>query len=67
MTTTVIIGVQGNKNVLIKTSSNNISIKPGYWMTLTMSGDQKIILSETGEFVVVGQPGYTITESKQEF
>ena len=38
MTTTVLIGTQGNKNVKVKTPNGDMILKPGHWLTLGIHG-----------------------------
>jgi hypothetical protein len=51
MTTTVLIGVQGNKNVKLSGPHGEVLLKPGRYTTLLIHGDQSIAVQEHGEFV----------------
>lgn len=52
MTTTVLIGTQGNKAVKIDCPGNpGMIVQPGRWLTLYIHGDQTIQVQETGDFV----------------
>lgn len=57
MTTTVLIGTTGNKNVRVKCPSGDLILKPGRWLTLGIHGDQTINVQEDGDFVDPG-PGW---------
>lgn len=54
MTTTVLIGTQGNKAVRIETPNGPAALLPGRWFTLTIHGDQCLSIHETGEFINAG-------------
>lgn len=51
MTTTVLIGTQGNKVVKLMTPSGEMLLQPGRWLTVGIHGDQSVTVQETGEFV----------------
>lgn len=51
MTTTVLIGTQGNKNVRVKTPQGDMILKSGHWLTLGIHGEQAIEVQEDGDFV----------------
>jgi len=53
MTTTVLIGTQGNKNVKVKTPNGDMILKPGHWLTLGIHGEQTLNVQEDGDFVSV--------------
>lgn len=54
MTTTVLIGTQGNKEVSIQTPQGRMVLPPGRWFTLSIHGDQQLEIKEAGEFVNPG-------------
>jgi hypothetical protein len=57
MTTTVMIAVQGNKEVSIETPTGRMVLPPGKWVHgLQIHGEQSLRISETGGFVDAG-PG----------
>ena len=58
MTTTVLIGTQGNKNVRVKTPQGDMILTPGHWLTLAIHGEQSINVQEDGDFVVAAA-GYS--------
>jgi hypothetical protein len=51
MTTTVLIGTQGNKEVAVETPNGRMVLPPGRWFTLGIHGEQTLTIKETGEFV----------------
>lgn len=53
MTTTVLLGTTGNKNVKVKTPNGDMILKPGHWLTLGIHGDQTLSVQEDGDFVSV--------------
>ena len=53
MTTTVLLGTTGNKNVKVKCPSGDLILKPGRWLTLGIHGEQQINVQEDGDFVSV--------------
>ena len=56
MTTTVMIAVQGNKEVSIETPTGRMVLPPGKWVHgLTIHGEQTLKIAETGAFVDAGQ------------
>lgn len=65
MTTTVLVGTTGNKEVLLKTPNGDLIVKPGAWLTVTIHGEQQLSIQETGEFVN-SQPGWRPLLSKTE-
>lgn len=65
MTTSVVIAVSGNKEVLIETPSGDLALKPGGWITLNIHGEQKLSIKEYGEFVSpVSMTRYLPNETK---
>ena len=57
MTTTVMIAVQGNKEVSIETPIGRMVLPPGKWVHgLQIHGEQSLKIAETGGFVDAG-PG----------
>lgn len=57
MTTTVMIAVQGNKEVEIETPNGRMVLPPGKWVHgLGIHGEQTLRIKETGDFVDAG-PG----------
>lgn len=56
MTTTVLIGTAGNKEVEILTPNGRMVLPPGRWLQLGIHGDQSLSIKETGDFVDPG-PG----------
>ncbi len=54
MTTTVLIGTQGNKAVTLKTPNGDLVLQPGRWLTLGIHGEQAINVQEVGDFVDAG-------------
>lgn len=63
MTTTVLIGTQGNKEVEIMTPNGRMVLKPGRWATLTIHGEQTLSVKETGDFVQAELPGLRYEEA----
>ena len=59
MTTTVLIGIQGNKNVKLKTPHGDMLLKPGHWITMGIHGEQTIVAQEHGEFLSV-EAGFSL-------
>lgn len=53
MTTTVLIGTMGNKNVRVKSPQGELILKPGHWLTLGIHGEQTLSVQEDGDFVTV--------------
>lgn len=51
MTTKVLIGTQGNKEVSIDTPQGRMVLAPGRWFELNIHGEQKLTIQETGDFV----------------
>lgn len=52
MTTTVLIGTHGHKEVEIMTSNGGcLVLPPGQWVTLQIHGEQALNIKETGDFV----------------
>ena len=59
MTTTVMIAVQGNKEVSIETPTGRMVLPPGKWVHgLQIHGEQSLKIAETGGFVDAG-PGWS--------
>ena len=57
MTTTVMIAVQGNKEVSIETPTGRMVLPPGKWVHgLQIHGEQSLKIAETSGFVDAG-PG----------
>jgi len=53
MTTTVLIGVQGNKAVEVRVDKDKaLQMLPGGWTTLTIHSNKELTVKETGEFIV---------------
>ena len=53
MTTSVLIGVQGNKACQVVGPNGTLLMMPGTWTTLTISGDQKVEVSEGADVLAV--------------
>lgn len=53
MTTTVLIGTAGNKEVAIQTPMGRMVLPPGRWMTTSIHGEQALQIKATGDFVTV--------------
>jgi hypothetical protein len=51
MTTTVLIGTQGNKAVSVKGPQGEFVMQPGRWFTLGIHGAQVLSIQEVGEFI----------------
>lgn len=65
MTTTVMIAVQGNKEVSIETPAGRMVIPPGKWVHgLLIHGEQSLTIAETGGFVAQG-PGVRFEELRR--
>ena len=64
MTTTVLIGTQGNKNVKVKTPTGDLILKPGHWLTLGIHGEQQLNVQEDGDFVTV-EAGYAYVPKRE--
>lgn len=63
MTTTVLIGTQGNKEVEIMTPNGRMVLTPGRWATLAIHGEQMLSVKETGDFVNNELPGLRYEEA----
>lgn len=54
MTTTILIGTQGNKAVQVDTPIGTLTLQPGAWTQTAIHGDQSLTIREVGEFVQSG-------------
>lgn len=51
MTTTVLIGTHGNKEISVQTPQGRMVLPPGAWFELSIHDDQTLTIKECGDFV----------------